>query len=163
VTEKKVSQIDGAELRRQAEERLRENRGTANPPGTEDEPLRLHHELQVHQVELEMQNAELRQTRDDLEKALEEYTDLYDFAPVGYFTLDRKGDTRNVNLTGARLCIGGVFVRHINLLNAMEIGLLPAISERFMKTAGNTASPDAKPSSFHPIAERVWRRRETVR
>jgi PAS domain S-box-containing protein len=90
-------------LRRRAEERLGEKTGTTNPPGTEDEPLRLHHELQVHQVELEMQNAELRQARDELETALEEYTDLYDFAPVGYFTLDRKGDIRRVNLTGAAL------------------------------------------------------------
>jgi signal transduction histidine kinase/ActR/RegA family two-component response regulator len=103
MTEKKVSQIEGAELRRQAEERLRENRGTALPPGIEEEPLRLHHELQVHQVELEMQNAELRQVRDDLETALEEYTDLYDFTPVGFFTLDRIGDIRRVNLTGTGL------------------------------------------------------------
>ena len=59
--------------------------------------------MQVHQIELEMQNAELRQARDDLETALEKYTDLYDFAPVGYFTLDRKGNIRSVNLTGAGL------------------------------------------------------------
>ena len=52
---------------------------------------RLFHELQVHQVELEMQNAELRQARDELEVALENYTDLYDFAPVGYFTLAADG------------------------------------------------------------------------
>jgi PAS domain S-box-containing protein len=103
MTQKKVSQIDSAGLRRLAEEHLGENRGTAYPPGTEEEPLRLHHELQVHQVELEMQNAELRQARDDLETALAEYTDLYDFAPVGYFTLDRKETIRRVNLTGAGL------------------------------------------------------------
>jgi hypothetical protein len=72
MTGKKASQIDGAELRRLAEERLRENRVTAHPPGTAEDPLRLHHELQVHQVELEMQNAELRKTMDDLETALDE-------------------------------------------------------------------------------------------
>jgi PAS domain S-box-containing protein len=65
--------------------------------------LRNHHELQVHQVELEMQNAELRQTRDEVETVLGKYTDLYDFAPVGYFTLDREGIIRSVNLTGASL------------------------------------------------------------
>ena len=59
--------------------------------------------LQVHQIELEMQNAELRQARDEVETALEKYTDLYDFAPVGYFTLDRDGIIRAVNLTGASL------------------------------------------------------------
>ena len=70
------------------------------PGGTEKDLLRLHHELLVHQVELEMQNEELRQTMDRLETALEQYTDLYDFAPVGYFTLDRNGTISKVNLTG---------------------------------------------------------------
>lgn len=64
---------------------------------------RLLHELQVHQIELEMQNAELRQARDEVEKSLARYTDLYDFAPVGYFTLDRDGVIRAVNLSGASL------------------------------------------------------------
>jgi PAS domain S-box-containing protein len=59
--------------------------------------------LQVHQVELEMQTAELCQARDELETTLEEYTDLYDFAPVGYFTLDHEGVILRVNLTGAGL------------------------------------------------------------
>ena len=95
MTEKKVQHIDDVELRRRAEERLEEKTGTAHPPGTEEEPLRLLHELQVHQIELEMQNAELRQARDEVETALEKYTDLYDFAPVGYFTLDRKGTIRS--------------------------------------------------------------------
>ena len=65
--------------------------------------LKLHHELQMHQVELEMQNTELRQTRDQLEEALGQYTDLYDFAPVGYLTLDREGTISRVNFTAAGL------------------------------------------------------------
>ena len=72
-------------------------------PRTDDEAQRLLHELQVHQIELEMQNAELRQARDELEKALGNYTDLYDFAPVGYFTLDRKGAVNAANFTGATI------------------------------------------------------------
>jgi PAS domain S-box-containing protein len=67
------------------------------------ESLRLLHEFEVHQVELEMQNAELQKTRDELETALEKYTDLYDFSPVGYFTLDHQGVIREVNLTGSSL------------------------------------------------------------
>lgn len=70
---------------------------------TEVETQRLLHELQVHRIELETQNAELRQARDEVEKSLERYTDLYDFAPVGYFTLDRDGAVRAANLTGAGL------------------------------------------------------------
>jgi len=50
-----------------------------------------------------MQNAELLKSRDALEKALSTCTDLYDFAPVGYFTLDQQGIIRRLNLTGASL------------------------------------------------------------
>ena len=66
-------------------------------------PQRLLHELQVHQVELEMQNAELHEARNRLEVLLEKYTDLYDFAPVGYFSLDKSGRIMEANLTGAAL------------------------------------------------------------
>jgi PAS domain S-box-containing protein len=99
MTVKKGQPFDNAELRRRAEERLGEK--TATPLGIDKEPLRLNHELQVHQIELEMQNEELHQAREVAETALEQYTDLYDFAPVGYFTLDRKGTISKVNLTGA--------------------------------------------------------------
>jgi PAS domain S-box-containing protein len=75
----------------------------ALPPLAKHEMQRLVHELQVHQIELEMQNAELRQARDEAETAREKYTELYDFAPVGYFTLDRDGIIRAVNLSGAGL------------------------------------------------------------
>ncbi|MCB1824152.1 MAG: PAS domain S-box protein [Gammaproteobacteria bacterium] len=70
---------------------------------TEQESPRLVHELQVHQVELEMQNEDLARMRDQLEQSLERYVDLYDFAPVGYFTLTDDGIIREVNLTGAAL------------------------------------------------------------
>jgi PAS domain S-box-containing protein len=92
-----------ADLRRRAEERLEENRGIACPSESVEDQLRLVHELQVHQIELEMQNSELRQARDDEAAALEKYTDLYEFAPVGYVTLDRTGEIRSVNLTGSGL------------------------------------------------------------
>lgn len=92
-----------AELRRQAEERMRARTAKVHPPRTEAETQRLVHELEVHQVELEMQNDELRQARDGAEKALEKYADLYDFAPVGYFTLDRDGIIGAANITGATL------------------------------------------------------------
>jgi PAS domain S-box-containing protein len=99
----KVQSIGSDELRRRSEEQIGKMTGTALSSGTEEEPLRLRHELQVHQVELDMQNEELRNSRDELEKVLEEYTELYDFAPVGYVTLDLKGTIRKVNFTGAAL------------------------------------------------------------
>ena len=94
-------------LRRRAEARLRAQpkvrRAVAKPPQSGTGPRRLVHELQVHQIEMEMQNAELREARNRMEMLLEKYTDLYDFAPVGYFSLDEQGRILEVNLTGAAL------------------------------------------------------------
>lgn len=99
---KNKSLLEQGELRRRAEEALREQT-SAFPPRTGDETQKLIHELQVHQIELEMQNDDLRHARTELEAALEKYTDLYDFAPVGYMTLDHEGVIRGSNLTAARL------------------------------------------------------------
>ncbi|MGD0843655.1 MAG: ATP-binding protein [Geobacteraceae bacterium] len=99
----KSRSTEAAELRRRAEELLRAKTAEAPPLRTEAESQRLLHELEVHQIELEMQNAQLSQARDEAEKALEKYSELYDFAPVGYFTLDRKGIIRDANFTGATL------------------------------------------------------------
>ena len=98
----KVTPIDSAKLRRRAEDRVREQNFPVHHGGG-TELLKLHHELLVHQVELEMQNAELREVRDVLETALEQHTELYEFAPVGYFTLDRIGTISSVNLFGTSL------------------------------------------------------------
>ena len=96
-----------AQLRRCAEARLRDQRkGPRSKPSgqqsqADTEPV--FHELQVHQVELEMQNAELQEARHRTETLLEKYTDLYDFAPTGYFSLDEQGRIVEANLTGAAL------------------------------------------------------------
>jgi PAS domain S-box-containing protein len=97
----KMQAIEAAELRWQAEERMCAKGEGLHPPRSDGEMLGLLRELEVHQVELEMQNAELRKARDEMESALERYTDLYDFAPVGYFTLYRDGAISAANLTGA--------------------------------------------------------------
>jgi len=91
------------ELRRHAEKRWRAKTAVAYQPRTREETERVVHELEVHQIELEMQNAELHQARNEVESILEKYTDLYDFAPVGYCTLALSGDIISANLSCASL------------------------------------------------------------
>jgi putative nucleotidyltransferase with HDIG domain/PAS domain S-box-containing protein len=91
------------ELRRQAEEQLQAKTAKIHPALTEEETQRLVYELEVHRIELEMQNAELHLARDNVEALLEKYSDLYDFAPVGYFTLDSNGAISAANRSGASL------------------------------------------------------------
>lgn len=66
----------------------------------------LTHELHVYQVELEMQNRDLRESQQVVEDSRSRYADLYDFAPVGYCTLDAAGELLEINLTGAAM-LGG--------------------------------------------------------
>jgi PAS domain S-box-containing protein len=96
---------DAGELRRRAEEQFgaRPADAIADKTNTPSETQRLLHELQVHQIELEMQNEELQRARAEVEDGLRRYTDLYEFAPVGYLTLNREGEIQQVNLTGSRL------------------------------------------------------------
>ena len=63
----------------------------------------LTHDLQTHQIELEMQNRELREAQHKLEESRNSYVDLYDFAPVSYLSLDERGIIREINLTGATM------------------------------------------------------------
>ena len=93
-------------IRRQAEEKAREiaalspeNLQTLSP----EEIRRILHELCVHQIELEMQNEDLRRAHVELDVVRARYFDLYDLAPVGYFTLSEKGLILEVNFTCATL------------------------------------------------------------
>jgi len=91
-----------SQLRRRAEASLHGAQTERGPLGAH-EAQRLLHELEVHQIELELQNCELRQAREETEEALEQYTELYEFAPVGYLTLSPDGIIRASNLAGAAL------------------------------------------------------------
>jgi PAS domain S-box-containing protein len=70
---------------------------------SKEEALKTLHELHAHQIELEMQNEELRRTQHELEESRGKYADLYDFAPIGYFTLDKDGIITEANLTGCQM------------------------------------------------------------
>jgi len=92
-------------LRRQAEEKLKTAAGGSTDLSgvSPEKTASLIHELRVHQIELEMQNDELRRIQDELERTRDKYFHLYDFAPVGYVTLSEKGIIEEVNLTGAAM------------------------------------------------------------
>ncbi len=97
-----VEQEKSETLRKQAERALKGQIVDLQKLSTEDVQS-LVHELQVHQMELEMQNEELRRTQNELEESRNRYSNLYDFAPIGYFTFDKNGHIIEVNLTGANI------------------------------------------------------------
>ncbi|MCP4688571.1 MAG: PAS domain S-box protein [Desulfobacterales bacterium] len=88
--------------RRRREKAAREHPADPDELSAED-ARRLLHELQVHQIELKEQNEELRRTQLELAESRDKYAELYDFAPVGYFSVDENGRIMEANLTGANL------------------------------------------------------------
>lgn len=100
--DKQTIQDRSDNLRRKAEERLKSQAARIKELSPE-EVQTLVHDLQVYQMELEMQNEEIRRTQAELETTLTKYTDLYDFAPVAYLTLDDRGWILEANLNAARL------------------------------------------------------------
>ena len=87
---------------RQAEEKVAQTTETQQALSPEATRQTLH-ELRVHQIELEMQNEELRLAQAELDTIRARYFDLYDLAPVGYFTINEGGQILEANFTAAKL------------------------------------------------------------
>src|SRR5262245_19505478 len=100
MTKRKDRASDVSELRRKAERVLNPD-GKIERSGIVEPVDRYRQELEIHQVELELQNEELRTARIELEAGLDRYTQLFDFAPIGYALLDREGVIRALNHVGA--------------------------------------------------------------
>ncbi len=90
------------ELRKRAEAGL-EREAMDSPGLSPEETRKLVHELRTHQIELEMQNEELRRSQEKLGESRDRYSDLYDFAPVGYVTTSHKGLILEANLALAEM------------------------------------------------------------
>ena len=98
-----TNQYDSNQLRRKAESILKSNSFKENSAPTEADLLRLVHELEVHHVELKLQNEELILARERSEKIAQMYTSLYDFAPIGFFTLSKEGKILTLNLSSSKM------------------------------------------------------------
>ncbi len=94
---------DAQALRTKAEEKLKKKQDKIFTSPLESDVKRLVHELQVHQIELEMQNEELLHANERVEAALKKYTMMYDFAPMGYLTLNQDGMIQELNFTAAEM------------------------------------------------------------
>ena len=93
-------------LRSEAESRLLKVSGSGDTQLLSEDQQR--HELEVHKVELEIQNEQLVEAQAALELSRDRYIDLYEFAPVGYLTLSREGIIREINLSGTISLGGGI-------------------------------------------------------
>ncbi|MHC1737087.1 MAG: PAS domain S-box protein [Ignavibacteriaceae bacterium] len=100
---KHTSQTETGLLRARAEELLKKKPLKPVSQLSETEIVELMHDLEVHQIELELQNEELTLARDKAETAAKKYTELYDFAPSGYFTLSIEGDIIELNINAAKM------------------------------------------------------------
>lgn len=92
-----------SQLRQKAEEQLKIVHSQINGLTSETDILKVFHELKVYQIELEMQNEELKRAKEKAELAEKKYTDLYESAPSGYLTLSRQGDILELNESAAQL------------------------------------------------------------
>ena len=96
-------EIAAETLRQKAEVLLKKKSFKTTSLQSEADTLQIIHELQVHQIELEMQNEELSRAEVKADTAVRKYTELYDFAPSGYFTLSKEGKIVELNLKGASM------------------------------------------------------------
>ena len=147
---------ENSELRQRAERQMKAT--LADPDeiagmSTKD-MVKAIHELRVHQIELKMQNEELRRIQEELEEARDRYSHLYDFAPVGYLTVSEKGIVEGANLTFATLMgmersavVGKPFSRfiqredqdvyYLNFQRLLESGDLQSFKLRLTKNDGS--------------------------
>jgi two-component system, sensor histidine kinase and response regulator len=147
---------DNFELRQRAEEKLKETTSDSEDlsGASPEKTAGLIHELQVQHIEFKMQNDELRRIQIELETARDTYANLFEFAPVGYFTMNEKGIIVKANLTGADMVgiersalIGTPFLRFIlsedqdifykHRQRLLETGTTHSCELRFVKKDGH--------------------------
>lgn len=137
---KPASSKASSDLRQRAEQRLRARRSKEAAPPTKQNMGRLVHELQVHQIELEMQNEEMLAARTEAEAGRERYTDLYEFAPIGYLSMNEQGLILQANLAAAKL----LGVERSRLIEQSLIRFIcPEDRDTFSQYLGQRLEPNA--------------------
>lgn len=151
MTTKNTKSVAAAELRRRAEETFKTNdTKTAKKMAPEKTRLTLH-ELRVHQIELELQNEELRRVQAELEASRANYFDLFDQAPVGYCTLSEPGQILGANQAVASLVgmekedLAGWPITRFILPEDQDIYYL--MRRRLLRACESIATPDPAPRS----------------
>jgi two-component system, cell cycle sensor histidine kinase and response regulator CckA len=159
----KTSRDELSDLRKRAENALQEKSSVHPDVSTlpTEELQKLVHELEVHQIELQMQNEELLRTQRELGESLNRYQDLYDFAPVAYVTLDTKGIVREANLTAVgllgvdrKLLIGKPLSSFVHELDysVYYVKLVQVLETRENQTCELRIAPQ-KGDMFHALLE----------
>jgi len=163
MTKKRPHPNSFADLRRRAEEKVRADEAQTRETPAPEEARHLLHELQVHQIELEMQNEELRRAQGELEAARARYFDLFDLAPVGYFTLSEQGLILELNLTAAGLLGAGRSDLVKKPLTRFILSEDQDIYYRHRKQLFETGTPQAYDlRMLRADAVRFWARLETT-
>ncbi len=101
--ENTCDKTDAAILRQKAEDSLKRKPSKPGSPFSEGDSLKLIHELQVYHIELELQNEELLLAKSAALDIAEKYTELYDFAPSGYFTISKDDEIIELNICGSQM------------------------------------------------------------
>lgn len=94
---------NGDILRQRAEDLLKLRHSKINLNISETELLQFIHQLEVHQIELELQNEELLQAKAAAQDAADKYIELFDFAPIGYLRLSKDGEISKINLAASQM------------------------------------------------------------
>ena len=150
-----------SELRSLAEDRLRLNHPRSPEVScSPQEMFRIVHELEVHQIELEIQQDELARSKIELEESLSQYTELYDFAPCGYLTLAHDSKILTANLTATKILavdrtrLQGMYFKQFVVPEDYRV--IDALLDKvFTKSVSancevNLLSETAQPSKTHP-------------
>jgi hypothetical protein len=100
---KEVNNSSAEIMRQKAEKTMNKRTSQSVSEYSEDETMKLKHELEVYKLEMEMQNEELKRAKSVTQEDSEKYIELYDFAPMAYFTFSREGKIIASNLWGANM------------------------------------------------------------